>query len=440
MVARRTFIAAAGATLLAACGGGEGSPLSDLATDKAGKTTLFTVGSPAGNASVPATFEISGTAGTKWVNVAVYDSSGTKIGTDVTPSGGKWSTTVEMGSETGSQTLTAKAFSVPSGQSGGTSTSVNITLNVVTGSGSGLPVWGANGHYNQGGIYTSTSMAEQSSLLSANGMNSYRNDCWDQSTINSILNTVIPGMPGVTILPVWSGDPTSGSSQSSAYSQGYAAGQMLATAFAGVVPVVETGNEYDWPALDGAHADGNLPSDYSPSIAPMYVAYQAGVCNGFRSIDTTGATKVMLGGIAYLHTGFLQMIVNNIQPNGSAMSTSAATFDMIAWHYYNTGGNMESVNGLSGNYNLFTLIAAISSAPIVFTEVGLGDTSAGFSVSTAQSYINSAMAQLAAQPQVVGAIWYQLLDAVDGQGLYNNSLTAYGWEPTLASFIAANPG
>jgi len=32
-----------------------------------------------------------------------------------------------------------------------------------------------------------------------------------------------------------------------------------------------------------------------------------------------------------------------------------------------------------------------------------------------------------------------LYDHTDGYGLYNNSGVAYGWRPTLSSFIAANP-
>lgn len=214
-------------------------------------------------------------------------------------------------------------------------------------------------------------------------------------------------------------------------------GVSAANIFAGLVPVIEMGNEFDQACVN-SNVDGTIPSNFSSS-APLYVAYQAGPCNGFRSVDTTGKTKVMLGGIAYIHFGFLDMIVNNIEPNGSAMSTAAATFDMIAWHYYYTGGNMESVNGLSGTYNIFTSIAAISTKPLYFSECGLGQTSSSTSTSTAEGYINQAMPQFVAQSQVVGFNWYELYDSTDGYGLYNNSGTAYGWQSTLASFIAANP-
>jgi hypothetical protein len=136
---------------------------------------------------------MSGTAGTEWVNVAVYNSAGTKVGADVTPSGGTWSTTIDMGAVTGSQVLTATAFSVPAGQSGGTSTSVNETY-IISGS---LPYYGINCHYNQGGQYTSNSLAVQVSLTSVNGMTACRQDCWNTAAMQALADTVIPGMTGI---------------------------------------------------------------------------------------------------------------------------------------------------------------------------------------------------------------------------------------------------
>ena len=436
------------APLISACGGGSsgstGSAV-DAAEVNAQKnttasTTAFAVTSPAQNATASSTFTVSGTAGTQWVNVAIYSGS-TKLSSDVTPSGGKWSATVKMGTLTGAQTLTVMAFSVAAGKSGGTSTtaSLNVTISaaaVTTPAAGVLPYFGINAHYVQGGVYQSIPLAQQVSLMTANGMTTCRQDCYDQPGMTALANTVIPGMKGITVLPVVASTPT-GSSVSSAYTQGYQLGVAAANTFAGLVPVIEMGNEYDEACVNN-NVDGTVPSNFNSS-APLYVAYQAGLCNGFRSVDTTGKTKVMLGGIAYIHFGFLEMIVKNIQPNGSAMSTAAATFDMIAWHYYYTGGNMESVSGLSGTYNVFTSIAQISTKPIYFSECGMGQSSASTSTSTGVAYINQAMAQMVAQPQVVGFNFYELYDHTDGYGLYNNSGVAYGWRPTLSSFIAANP-
>jgi len=451
LIARRKVLgclmAGAIAPLVSACGGGSSgsSGAVDAAAVNAqknstGSTTAFAVTSPAQNASATSTFTVSGTAGTQWVNVAIYSGS-TKLSSDVTPSGGKWSATVKMGTLTGAQTLTVMAFSVAAGKSGGTSTSasLNVTIGaaaVTTPAAGVLPYFGINAHYVQGGVYQSIPLAQQVSLMTANGMTTCRQDCYDQPGMTALANTVIPGMKGITVLPVVASTPT-GSSVSSAYTQGYQLGVAAANTFAGLVPVIEMGNEYDEACVNN-NVDGTVPSNFNSS-APLYVAYQAGLCNGFRSVDTTGKTKVMLGGIAYIHFGFLEMIVKNIQPNGSAMSTAAATFDMIAWHYYYTGGNMESVSGLSGTYNVFTSIAQISTKPIYFSECGIGQSSASTSTSTGVAYINQAMAQMVAQPQVVGFNFYELYDHTDGYGLYNNSGVAYGWRSTLSLFIAANP-
>ncbi|MFT4437992.1 hypothetical protein ACMX25_32100 [Caballeronia sp. 15715] len=436
------------APLVSACGGG-GTDSSGAAVDGAeanaqkaatGSTTAFAVTSPAQNASATSTFTVSGTAGTQWVNVAVYSGS-TKLSSDVTPSGGKWSASVKMGTLTGAQTLTVMAFSVAAGKAGGTSTSASLKVAVgaaapATPAVGVLPYYGIGAHYNQGGLFQSIPLAQQVALMTANGMKTCRQDCWDQSSMNVLANTVIPGMKGVTVLPCLAATPT-GSSVTSAYTQGYQLGIAAANTLAGLVPVIEMGNELDEICVNN-NVDGNLPSHYN-STAPLYVAFQAGLCNGFRSVDTTGKTKVMLGGIAYIHFGFLQMIVSNIQPNGSAMPTAAANFDMIAWHYYYTGGNMESVYGKSGTYNVFTSIAKISTKPLYFSECGIGQPSNSISASTGVAYIKQAMAQMVAQPQVVGFNFYEMYDFTDGYGLYNNNSVAYGWQSTLASFIAANP-
>src|SRR5471032_2392214 len=440
------LVAIYNATLISACGGGSsgstGSAV-DAAEVNAQKnttasTTAFAVTSPAQNATASSTFTVSGTAGTQWVNVAIYSGS-TKLSSDVTPSCGKWSATVKMGTLTGAQTLTVMAFSVAAGQSGGTSTSASLTVTIGAASTPAagiLPFYGINAHYVQGGLYQSTSLAQQVSLMTANGMKTSRQDCYDQAGMTTLATIVIPGMKGITVLPVVAATPT-GSSVSSAYTQGYQLGVAAANTFAGLVPVIEMGNEMDIACVNN-NVDGNLPSHYN-STAPLYVAFQAGLCNGFRSVDTTGKTKVMLGGIAYIHFGFLQMIVSNTQPNGSAMSTAPANFDMIAWHYYYTGGNMQSVYGISGTYNVFTSIAKISTKPLYFSECGIGQSSTSVSASTGVAYVNQAMAQMVAQPQVVGFNFYEMYDFTDGYGLYNNSGKAYGWQSTLASFIAANP-
>lgn len=82
-------------------------------------------------ASVSGTFTISGTAGSTWVNVGLFNAAGTNLGSDVKPTNGKWSLSIDTTKlPVGANALTVMAFSVPAGQSGGTSASVPLTLTV----------------------------------------------------------------------------------------------------------------------------------------------------------------------------------------------------------------------------------------------------------------------------------------------------------------------
>jgi beta-glucanase (GH16 family) len=84
--------------------------------------------------------QITGTAGSQWVNVAAFDAKGNKIGADVTPTNGVFVLTVDVSKLPGGlQTVTVAAFSVPPGRPGGTQTSVPITLNVANAGGGGTP-------------------------------------------------------------------------------------------------------------------------------------------------------------------------------------------------------------------------------------------------------------------------------------------------------------
>jgi hypothetical protein len=93
--------------------------------------TPLTISSPAANTTVSGTIQITGNAGSGWVNVAAYSSSGTKIATDVAPSNGSYSLSLNTTQlPNGSDVIQVTAFSVAAGQSGGTSTSISETLNV----------------------------------------------------------------------------------------------------------------------------------------------------------------------------------------------------------------------------------------------------------------------------------------------------------------------
>ena len=96
--------------------------------------SALSISSPVANASVSGTINVTGAAGSEWVNIAAYDVNGNKIGNDVTPSNGAYSISVNTTQlANGSDEIQVTAFSVPAGQSGGTSASANVTVNVSNG-------------------------------------------------------------------------------------------------------------------------------------------------------------------------------------------------------------------------------------------------------------------------------------------------------------------
>ena len=95
-------------------------------------TSNFSVTSPSNGSSVSAPLVIRGAAGTAWKNVAAYlpNSNWTQISADVTPSGGSYQLSIDVSKlAQGSNAIAIIAFSVPAGQTGGTTSTVNLTLN-----------------------------------------------------------------------------------------------------------------------------------------------------------------------------------------------------------------------------------------------------------------------------------------------------------------------
>ncbi len=169
----------------------------------AASPSAFVVTTPANEATVSGTITVAGTSGSEWVNVAVYDANNgyAAVSTNVTPSGGDWSTTVNTNVlvyVNGDADIAVVAFSVPAGESGGTSTSVNLSLVVgslcsVTNSPymprgdgrGGCPGWGhefavpANDFLNSIGIDFGgeSTLAEYATLMSYIGVRNFRYGC-----------------------------------------------------------------------------------------------------------------------------------------------------------------------------------------------------------------------------------------------------------------------
>lgn len=91
----------------------------------------FGVTVPAQKATVGPAFKIIGTAASRWVNVAAYDITGKKLGSDAKPAGGAFTIDVPAGAlAKGAQTIAVKAWDVPAGQAGGSSTEVKVDVTV----------------------------------------------------------------------------------------------------------------------------------------------------------------------------------------------------------------------------------------------------------------------------------------------------------------------
>src|SRR6202020_3080361 len=129
--------------------GAADAPVADVVGEGAADSNTLTVTSPSNGATISGTVVFKGQAGSEWVNVAAYDetSAGAMVGSNVKPSNGAFAILVDTTQlASGMTSFAIKGFSVPAGQSGGTSRSVALTVNIANPA-QGL-VYGANLHAN----------------------------------------------------------------------------------------------------------------------------------------------------------------------------------------------------------------------------------------------------------------------------------------------------
>jgi len=295
--------------------------------------------------------------------------------------------------------------------------------------------WGADIHPAQGGIYTSRSVAQQKADCQQIGLTTV---CADAYTLGdcSTLAALIPQWAPITLVPELI--PVSGTlsgSTTTMYNNMKSFGASAASILAGS-PLVVFGNEDDIVAILGG-TDGNVPSQFNATQTGLYQAAYSGFCDGWHTVDTGRTTKLAING-TYIHTGWLQMLVNGTLPNGSAAPHGAPDVDAYTWHDYETGGDPASTSGQSGVVNLFTAIAALTSKPIYLSETGKGDPSV--SSSTVSSYIDSIFPEVLARSQWKGTWYYELYDFADGAyGLRDSSGNIKPEGTALKNLIAANP-
>lgn len=400
--------------------------------------STLTVATPT---TTTANLTLTGVAGSTWVNVAAWDNvSGTKVSSDVAPVSNAFSIPVNLGTLTGARTLNVIAFSVPAGQSGGTSSTVSVSYTVAVVAPPAPTVdlfWGADIHPVQGGIYTSRSVAQQKADALNIGLTTVCADAYTIADCNT-LAALIPQWAPITLVPeLIPVQGTLSGSTTTMYNNMKTFGAQAAAVLAGC-PLVVFGNEDDLVSItNNAGTDGNLPSQYNATQTGLYLAAYSGFCDGWHSVDTNRTTKLAINGV-YIHTGWLQMLVNGTLPNGTAAPHGAPDVDAYTWHDYQTGGDPAATSGHSGVVNLFNAIAALTNKPIYLSETGKGDP--GVSSSAVSSYINTIFPEVLAHSQWKGVWYYEMYDYSDGAyGLLDANGNIKSEGTTLKNFIAANP-
>ena len=310
-----------------------------------------------------------------------------------------------------------------------------------------IPFFGINEHYNYGGIYTSIPLATQAATLTDLGLTGNRQDIHTYDQIDAVANTVIPGMGSkISVMPMidaypWDDPSLNGGTptEASAYAYAYSMAAYAATKLKGVA-AVEFGNEYDLDGHNKAVAnDGANVSDFDNSTWPIFRGALRGSYDGWRSVDTTGATKVIAtASSGFLHLGWYKGMLTGTQPDGTTGHPLVKT-DIIQLHWYSDGGDPENTWGVTGtNYNVLKTLHDAYNLPIMFTEIGVNT---DFSTAQAQTYINKTIPELYAAKatyNVIGFNWYELYDDPTGQyGILTNTAGQKAIYSTIKQAVAA---
>ncbi|SAK41259.1 hypothetical protein AWB78_00187 [Caballeronia calidae] len=302
--------------------------------------------------------------------------------------------------------------------------------------------YGANGHNNEGGAYDISSPALQLAQLQNLGVKLYRNEVYNQASVNKlagIAKTMASG--GVTVFPVLL-ISTDFDSESDAYDAGYMLGRQTALSYR--YPYYEVSNELGSSnhALIG-NVDGVYPEQYNNATFQKARGAIRGLIDGIKSVDTSG--KIIMGGETWLHYGFDQMLAAGTQPDGSD-GHPVVTWDITAWHWYSEQGDITHACGGTGCYNVLDVLKQFGK-PIWLTEFGVRPWHG--SDQQIASYIvgDKMMAQfvsLASQYDIQAIQVYQLYDdPSDGEGNYgllkNDGKTQKAAYSAFRDFVASNP-
>ena len=341
-------------------------------------------------------------------------------------------------------TFTDPASSSSSSSSGTTTTTTTTTgssSSSSSGCGQGQILWGANGHEDQGGPYTSIPLSTQLANLHAvigSGTVLYRNFA-DSLTASAAAPDVTAaqaasGQPILDILtyPNWS----SFSSQQNAYNWAYS----QAEAWAQATPTAqyyEIGNEWDLNGINySGSAPANSPSQWTSSqYYPMAVAVEAGAIAAIRQYSPKAK---IIGGSSSVANGFglPQAIQQGLQSQYPGLM-----WDYTVLHYYMDVGNgmpVPSQNNWGGGNNIYEALGLVG-VPIAVTEFGSSDQNDSSDVSAASQNITAMMqdfennaAPSATSPGIVLATIYQMYQQPGIQTDYDLYTYSSGSSATLA--------
>lgn len=303
--------------------------------------------------------------------------------------------------------------------------------------------YGMNGHNNEGGAYDISSPALQLSQLQTLGVNIYRNEVYNQASVNKlagIAKTMVAG--GVTVYPVLLIGTSNFTTEAQAYAAGFQLGQQTATSYQ--YSYYEVSNEIESGILTG-NVDGVYPQQFDNNKFQIARGVILGMIAGIRSVDTTGTGKIIIGGGAWLHYAFDQMLANGSQPDGTT-GHPKVQWDITAWHWYSDQGDMTHACGGTGCHDVLGTLQQFGK-PIWITEFGVRPWYGSDSQIATYLTGNTMMAEYvndAAKYNIQSIQMYELYDdPAGGEGNYgvikNDGKTLKTQYTAFKNFVSSHP-
>lgn len=403
---------------LAACGGGSG-PNTD-AEKSASETTVET--------PVVAAAPVAASESNHPLPVA-------STGMNITPA-----QSAAVAAPTAS-TTTVEAASVASAASATTPTTEQSKPATAATSTPSSIFYGVNGHATEGGAYDISSDSLQLQQLQTLGAKIYRNEVIGSNGAQRVATRAkVMAAGGIAMDPVMLLGIGDVSSESDGYNKGFALGKATAQAYA--FPYIEVTNEIEATCLTG-NVDGVYPTDYDNAKYQKARGIIRGMVDGAKSINP--GTKIIMGGGAWLHYGFYQMLHNGTQPDGTA-GHPAVDWDITAWHWYSDQGDIEAASGGTGVHNVLQTLQAFGK-PIWLNEFGVRPNYGSNDQIASYLVGNRMMAEFvkdASKYNITSIQFYELYDdPAGGEGAYgliqNDGKSLKPAYTAYKNFVAANP-